>query len=132
MLLTSRHQVFLGTRWRPRSTRRRTGTRYRVSLLARMAGSKITAERLDWTLLGAGSLGSKLALHLARAGSGPTVVVDKSVMCAPHNAARHALVPETGNMQIFWGMGKACKLSQALTGLDQSAEGGPRLMPHGC
>ena len=57
-------------------------------LLARMAGLEAKTERPSWTLVGAGSLGSKVALHLARAGSGPSVVVDRSGM-APHNAARH-------------------------------------------
>ena len=90
-------------------------------LLVRMAGGPATAERPEWTLLGAGSLGSKLALHLARAGNGPTVVVDKSRM-APHNAARHALVPATGDMQVLWTDGKAQKLSQAVAGLGQDAK----------
>ena len=90
------------------------------ALLARMAGGAATAVRPEWTLLGAGSLGSKVALHLARAGNGPTVVVDKSSM-APHNAARHALVPATGDMQVLWTDGKARKLSQAIAGLGQEA-----------
>ena len=41
---------------------------------------------------GCGSVGSKLALHLVRAGAGPTHVVDRSQM-SPHNYARHGLVP---------------------------------------
>ena len=90
------------------------------ALLARMAGIEATAERASWTLVGAGSLGSKIALHLARAGNGPSVVVDKSGM-APHNAARHALVPATGDLQIFWTAAKARMLSEALSGLNQTA-----------
>lgn len=90
------------------------------TLLARMTGSTFTTGRPQWTLIGAGSLGSKLALHLARAGNGPAVVVDKSVM-APHNAARHALIPATGDMQILWMNAKAWLLSEALRGLDQGA-----------
>ena len=89
-------------------------------LLARMAGLEAKTERPSWTLVGAGSLGSKVALHLARAGSGPSVVVDRSGM-APHNAARHALVPATCEMQIFWTDAKARMLSQALQGLNQTA-----------
>ena len=89
-------------------------------LLARMAGLEAKTERPSWTLVGAGSLGSKVALHLARAGSGPSVVVDRSGM-APHNAARHALVPATGEMQVFWTDTKARMLSQALEGLNQTA-----------
>ena len=90
------------------------------ALLAQMTGSASTAEQPQWTLIGAGSLGSKIALHLARAGNGPAVVVDKSVM-APHNAARHALIPATGDMQILWSDAKVRLLSKALRGLNQDA-----------
>ena len=89
------------------------------SLLARMAGVNVTAEKESWTLVGAGSLGSKVACHLARAGNGPSVVVDNSVM-APHNLARHALVPATGGLQIRWTGGKAQMLADALSGLNQT------------
>lgn len=89
------------------------------SLLAQMAGSEVMSEQ-PWTIVGAGSLGSKLALHLARAGNGPEVVIDRSVM-APHNAARHALTPTTGDMQLLWMRNKAQVLCEALHGLDQNA-----------
>ena len=88
-------------------------------LLARMAGIEASTERPSWTLIGAGSLGSKIALHLARAGNGPSVVVDRAGM-APHNAARHALVPAAGELQIFWTDAKARMLSEALRGLSQT------------
>ena len=83
-------------------------------LLVQMNGGDSTANsrRVRWTLIGAGSLGSKIALHLARAGQGPEVVVDSAIM-SPHNAARHALVPGTG--------AKARLLCEALRELDQSA-----------
>ncbi len=90
------------------------------ALLAQMADGAATSERPRWTLIGAGSLGSKLALHLARAGNGPEVVIDKSSM-APHNAARHALIPTTGDMQIHWMDAKARLLCDALKGLQQEA-----------
>lgn len=83
------------------------------TLLVQMTGGTPTMGRPQWTLVGAGSLGSKIALHLARSGNGPNVVVDKSVM-TPHNAARHALVPATGT--------KALLLTEALRGLDQDAD----------
>jgi len=89
-------------------------------LLARMAGLEPPAKAPSWTLVGAGSLGSKLALHLARAGNGPSAIVDKSGM-APHNAARHALLPATGELQIFWTDAKARMLAQAMQGLNQTA-----------
>ena len=89
-------------------------------LLARMAGLEPSTERPSWTLVGAGSLGSKIALHLARAGNGPSAVVDRSRM-APHNAARHALVPTKGDMQMLWTDAKARLLSEAMSGLNQTA-----------
>jgi len=89
-------------------------------LLARMAGLDAMAEAPPWTLVGAGSLGSKIALHLARAGNGPNAVIDRSAM-APHNAARQALVPPAGELQIFWNDAKARMLTQALQGLHQTA-----------
>ena len=89
-------------------------------LLVQMSGGEPTSERPSWTLVGAGSLGSKLALHLARAGNGPEVVLDKSYM-TPHNAARHALIPVADAMQIRWVDAKARILSDALRGLDQKA-----------
>ncbi len=89
-------------------------------LLVQMTGGEAKSQRPRWTLLGAGSLGSKLALHLARAGNGPEVVLDKSVM-TPHNAARHALIPEIGDMQLRWMDAKARALCNALHGLGQEA-----------
>lgn len=91
------------------------------ALLAGMAGQAATTCRPRWTLVGAGSLGSKIALHLARAGNGPEVVVDRSGM-SPHNAARHALVPATGDLQMLWMDAKARLLSRALCGLYQPAK----------
>lgn len=91
-------------------------------LLARMAGwPDDDHPPADWTLLGAGSVGSKLAIHLARAGVGPSVVVDKSSM-APHNAARHALIPRAGDGQTLWAGDKAFLLTQALAGLNHEAK----------
>ncbi|EQD45168.1 UBA/THIF-type NAD/FAD binding fold-containing protein, partial [mine drainage metagenome] len=60
-------------------------------LLARTSGlaSADTAKQL--VMLGCGSLGSKIALHLGRAGFGAMTFIDNESM-SPHNAARHALV----------------------------------------
>jgi Prokaryotic E2 family A len=63
-----------------------------AKLLRRATGEVIDNNAKPWTLLGCGSVGSKLALHLTRAGRPPAYVVDKAWM-APHNYARHALVP---------------------------------------
>lgn len=83
-------------------------------LLVQMSGteSAATSDHPRWTLIGAGSLGSKMALHLARAGHGPDVVVDRAAM-TPHNAARHALMPMVGD--------KAVLLCESLRDLDQVA-----------
>lgn len=60
-------------------------------LLASMAGPPNVGRKI-WSLLGCGSVGSKLALHLARQGLAPTTVLDRSLI-HPHNYARHALLP---------------------------------------
>ncbi len=90
-------------------------------LLGRMAGIAPAHADAPWTLVGAGSLGSKLAVHLARAGFGPAVVIDKGLL-SPHNAARHALLPEGAAPQFLWLGSKATSLCNALTGLNQKAE----------
>lgn len=103
-----------------RSGIRPAGHRDRIepALLRRLAGHG-EAPPLPWTLVGCGSLGSKIAMHLARAGAAPSVVVDKGTM-SPHNAARHALVPPRG-AQFLWTDNKAALLSDALRGLGGSA-----------
>lgn len=46
--------------------------------------------------IGCGSLGSKIALHLCRAGHGPFTLIDNRYM-SEHNLARHALTTTAGN-----------------------------------
>ena len=96
--------------------------RYSITpkLLSQMTGETLP-NRLEWTVIGAGSLGSKLSLHLGRAGAGPSVVVDRSNM-SPHNAARHALYPDSGDRQILWTDAKASMLTEVLKGLGQTAK----------
>lgn len=67
---------------------------HRVSpaLLALASGLPIPSKRPKLAMLGCGSLGSKVALHLGRAGMGNMVFVDNEVV-SPHNGARHALIP---------------------------------------
>jgi hypothetical protein len=60
-------------------------------LLARTSGLASTDIAKSLVILGCGSLGSKIALHLGRAGFGAMTFVDNESM-SPHNAARHALV----------------------------------------
>jgi hypothetical protein len=65
--------------------------RISTRLLRRASGSALE-DSAHWALIGCGSVGSKLAIHLARAGRAPALVVDRTSM-RPHNFARHALLP---------------------------------------
>ena len=71
-----------------------------------------------WTLLGSGSLGSKIALHRARDGAAPAICVDSASM-RPHNAARHALYPQSADSDGWLGS-KAEILADAIAGLGQA------------
>lgn len=69
-------------------------------LLRQASGLEGQGQAPSWVLFGAGSLGTKVALHLARQNYGPVGIVDQSWML-PHNFARHALVP-MGTRAILW------------------------------
>jgi hypothetical protein len=90
-------------------------------LLHRLSGSELDLTPVPWVLLGAGSLGSKIGIHLARAGRAPKSVIDRALL-SPHNAARHALVPAPGRLGTSWIGSKADALVEAIGGLGQSAE----------
>jgi hypothetical protein len=90
-------------------------------LLRRMSGGNPVEDRPHWIQVGAGSLGSKIALHLARAGRAPCAVLDRAGL-SPHNAARHGLVPSPGSMQMLWMEPKAIMLADAIQGFGQEAE----------
>lgn len=66
-------------------------------LLARTSGVPVPATTQKLVLLGCGSLGSKIGLHLGRAGFGDWTFVDNENM-SPHNLARHALLEEMSNL----------------------------------
>lgn len=89
-------------------------------LLRSMAGIPEEAEARTWTLLGAGSLGSKLAMHLGRSGNAPRAVVDRAYF-SPHNNARHGLSPLQGVTMAFEP--KALALADSLRGLGQETTG---------
>lgn len=78
----------------PSGEARPTFHSHRVSpaLLSVASGVPISSNRPKLVMLGCGSLGSKVALHLGRAGIGGMAFVDNEVIF-PHNAARHALIP---------------------------------------
>lgn len=89
-------------------------------LLGRMSGNNVELP-VAWVQLGAGSIGSKIALHLARAGQAPSIVIDRTYLLSPYHAARHALVP-MGQAHIEWVRGKAEGLASAIQGLGQSTK----------
>ena len=60
-------------------------------LLARTSGIPSAATLQPLVMLGCGSVGSKIAMQLGRAGFGSMTFVDNESM-SPHNAARHALI----------------------------------------
>lgn len=86
------------------------------SLLARMSGIEGNQAVRSWTLLGAGSLGSKIGLHLARAGQAPSLVIDQNSI-SPHNMARHALIPPV-ETELYGA--KSTLLRDAIRGLSQN------------
>ena len=90
-----------------------------TALLRRASGLNDVGER-SWTLLGCGSVGSKLAIHLAREGHGPTALVDRDRL-NPHNYARHALIP-MGVSEGLLSCSKSGQLMGALEGLGQKAK----------
>jgi len=63
-----------------------------VEILKRASGLAENDDRPPWTLIGCGSVGSKIATHMARRGQGPMLVTDNGSI-EPHNYARHALLP---------------------------------------
>jgi len=61
------------------------------ALLQRISGAKINKDEIKpIVLLGCGSLGSKVGIHLTRNGNGPFRCIDNDLFM-PHNNARHAL-----------------------------------------
>jgi len=103
---------------------RSAGHRHAISteLLRRMSDGQTEADSTPpWVQLGCGSLGSKIAIHLARAGRAPSAVVDNRPL-SPHNVARHALVPSHSKFQPSWLYPKAFALSSAIQALGQEAE----------
>lgn len=69
-------------------------------LLARTSGLPQTITQAKVVLIGCGSLGSKIGMHLARAGIGHQIFVDNEIM-SPHNLARHALLDEESALMPY-------------------------------
>lgn len=64
------------------------------ALLASVSGFSKVDSSQGYLLIGCGSVGSKIAAHLGRAGFGNAVFLDNEYF-EPHNTARHALSLET-------------------------------------
>ena len=77
-------------------------------LLRRISGmqTKIDEDKAI-ALVGCGSLGSKIGIHLARNGNGPFLCIDNDIFM-PHNNARHALT-------LTWAQNKAELLSLSIS-----------------
>lgn len=97
---------------------RPAGHRQMISkeLLQQMSGLAPHEGSRRWVQIGCGSLGSKIAVHLARAGWAPSDVVDHRAL-TPHNAARHALLPPPLTSDLLWAGPKSVALAEALKGL---------------
>lgn len=88
-----------------------------TSLLRRLSGDP---KSRPWGLLGAGSLGSKIALHRARSGAAPEFAIDPKWLQA-HNAARHGLHASPGeDLHLAWLDPKVVALSDAIAGFGQT------------
>lgn len=86
------------------------------SLMREASGDNRTGAGAPWALIGCGSVGSKLAMHMARAGQGPASVIDRANM-SPHNYARHAIYPTGGSRKYGIIGAKTSLLKDALTEL---------------
>ena len=88
------------------------------SLLADVSGLEL--PKVDpYALVGCGSVGSKLALHLTRAGMAPQRIMDNDRFSS-HNAARHALIPDSTLIDYGSEM-KVTELAKAIGKFNQKA-----------
>lgn len=78
-------------------------------LLRRTSALPSPGAGVRWTMAGCGSLGSKIAMHMARAGIQPALLIDEKNLAA-HNVARHALMPDDAKNFA----GKAERLSEII------------------
>lgn len=69
------------------------------NLLRHTSGLPVEGAKLQLTLLGCGSFGSKIAMHATRAGYRPDLLVDSAYSSA-HHVARHTFLPsDTGKIE---------------------------------
>ncbi len=91
-------------------------------LLQKMSGVPSAVRPL--TLVGVGSLGSKIALHEIRRGEAPAWIIDKGHY-QPHHAARHALGPEAMTAAIDGAVLKAPAVARLANAFEANVEGAP-------
>ncbi len=85
-------------------------------LLRQASGEQAEARPFSWSLIGCGSVGSKVAMHMARCGRAPDHVIDRSNML-PHNYARHAVYPSGAASKQGLTDAKSTLLKDALVDL---------------
>jgi hypothetical protein len=88
-------------------------------LLATLAGG--AGQDRPLSVLGCGSLGSKLILHETRRGRAPRAVVDRNYFL-PHNGARHVLSPRAGLAGKSWPL-KADEVARLIQDFGQQTDG---------
>lgn len=88
-------------------------------LLRETSGEESTEPTVPWTMVGCGSVGSKIALHAARAGRAPTVLVDKDYLTA-HNFARHTALAR-GELDAMFYRAKAAAVGAQIEALGQKS-----------
>lgn len=93
-----------------------------TDVLRRTSHGKRDDEWLSWSLLGCGSLGSKIAMHHARAGRAPDVIIDNDTF-EPHNYARHACLPFSADLDGMFLTSKAHELASDFKKLAQQTDG---------
>lgn len=99
------------------------GHKYAITpkLLQAFSSEQPLPESQDIVLVGCGSVGSKIGIHMTRSGAAPSIVIDKKYL-SPHNAARHALLPEARDKDMTWLGSKARALALAIKGLGQDSK----------
>ncbi|MCA7959533.1 Mov34/MPN/PAD-1 family protein [Burkholderia multivorans] len=78
-------------------------------LLRRTSALQEQSKELQLTFVGCGSLGSKVAMHVARAGGCAALLIDEKLVVS-HNVARHALLPQDVDLL----QGKAKRLAEIM------------------
>lgn len=99
------------------------GHKYAITpkLLRAFSSEQPLPANQNVVLVGCGSVGSKIGIHMTRSGVAPSIVIDKKYL-SPHNAARHALLPEARDKDMTWLDSKAKALALAIKGLGQDSK----------